>query len=398
MAAFSVKALAIPHLYTSHDGETHTARLANYYLALKEGQMPPQLAPTLFGGYGFPIFVFIYPLPYLVGSFFHWLGFTYTDATELTIASGQVVSAVAIYLFFKLETKKTVPSFLGALFFTWAPYRFLMIFVRGAFAESFAYIFIATSLICLNRLIETRKTKWVGWTSLSLAGLLLSHQLVSVMSLPVLTWYVFSKLIFTKKHKKEIITKTVFSLILAFTTAAFIYGPSFFERKYLHFDSLISYHNDHFVTIKQLIRSPWSYGFSHPGTENDDMSFQIGLTHLVVIALSSWIALKTLVRTKKKFFSKPENVYLLFWLFAFVMSVFLMVESPYAKWTWKHVPGVDFVDFPWRFIGVATIATSMLTAYVLKKINSNIFYSSPFYSFFVFLCQQKSFAYQRTAD
>ena len=45
----ALRALSIPEFYTSHDGSTHTARIANYYLALKEGQIPPRLAPNLFG-------------------------------------------------------------------------------------------------------------------------------------------------------------------------------------------------------------------------------------------------------------------------------------------------------------------------------------------------------------
>ena len=34
-------------LPVTHDGENHVARFAQYYLALKQGQFPPRLAPTL---------------------------------------------------------------------------------------------------------------------------------------------------------------------------------------------------------------------------------------------------------------------------------------------------------------------------------------------------------------
>lgn len=382
LAAVSVKALAIPEFYTSHDGETHTARLANFYLALEESQVPPQLAPTLFGGFGFPIFVFIYPLPYLVGSFFHFLSFSYTDSAELTMAVGQILSAVAIYVFFKLETKKTLPSFLAALFFTWAPYRFLMIFVRGAFAESFAYIFVATSLICLNRLFVYRNTKWIVLSGISLGGLLLSHQLVSVMFLPVLAWYFISKLIFENK-KIQIIFYALLSLVIGFGLSAYIYVPAYFEREFLRFDNSISYTNEHFVTPWQLVRSPWGYGFSHPGVVNDSMSFQIGLTHLVVVALSLLVLLWSVGRKKRKVLNDPVSVKLLMWLFAFGLATILMIEVPFNHLVWEKLPGLSFVDFPWRFIGVAVATVSFLSIYLLEKTRSNLILFL-FLGFFVF--------------
>lgn len=381
-AAISVKALAIPDFYTSHDGETHTARLANFYLALEEGQFPPQLAPTLFGGFGFPIFIFIYPLPYAVGSLFHFLGLSYTDSAELTMALGQILSAVFFYIFFKLETKNTPGSILASLFVTWAPYRFLMIFVRGAFAESFAYIFIATSLICLNRLFYKPSMRWIGLAGLSFGGLLLSHQLVSAMFLPVLVFYCLTKLI-NHPHKLQATLQIAGSILLGFAIAGYIYLPAFFERQYLRFDELISYHQDHFVTPWQLVRSPWSYGFSHPGTINDDMSFQIGLTHLVIVAFTLFILFLVLIHNRRRLLTDATNRNLVLWLFVFVVSVFVMINNPATRLAWKHVPGLSIVDFPWRFLGVATFAAGMLAAYLMQKLNNHIFIFA-FLAFFIF--------------
>lgn len=392
----TVKAFATPDFYTSHDGETHTARLANYYLAIEEGQIPPRLAPTLFGGFGFPIFIFIYPLPYLVGSLFHWIGFSYTDSSELVMASGQILSALFIYLFFKLETKKTLTSIIASLFFTWAPYRFLMLYVRGAFAESFAYVFIATSLICFHQLIETKQTKWIGLTAISLSGLLLSHQLVSVMFLPVIVWYILSKLIFSK-HKKFIIQSSVLSIILGFAIAAFIYTPAFFERKYLRFDDLISYYQDHFVTIKQLIRSPWSYGFSHQGTIHDDMSFQIGLTHLSAVAFSILSLVSILKHKTLKPLFKPVNFNILWWLIAFSLSALVMLEHPLIHWAWDNIPGLNIVDFPWRFLGVAVASASFITAYLLTKTKNNLLLVL-FFVFFIFYANRNHLRINQTVS
>lgn len=366
----TVKAFATPGFYTSHDGDTHTARLANFFLAIKEGQLPPRLAPTLFGGYGFPIFIFIYPLPYLVGSFAHFVGFSYTDSTELVMVIGQLLSAILMYLFFKVESRNTLTSILAALIFTWAPYRFLMLFVRGAFAESFAYIFVASTFLALHRLVACPNKHSIGLASLSLACLLLSHQLVSAMFLPVFVWYLFTKIIH-HPHKILLAKSAFFVFILSFVTSAYIYLPSFFERQYLRFDSLINYYQDHFVTLKQLFHSPWSYGFSHQGVANDDMSFQVGLTHLVIVVLALLSLLITLVRSKFKTITRTDQ-YLLLWFIPFGLSILVMLEHPLVYQLWTYTPGLNIIDFPWRFLGVSVTTISFITLYLLKKTHNHL--------------------------
>lgn len=362
----ALKALTIPEFYTNHDGVTHTARIANYYLAIKEGQIPPRLAPTLFGGLGFPMFIFIYPLPYFLASAVHAIGFSFTDSFEIIIGASFLLSAVTMFIFLR-ELFDELPAFVGALFYAWAPYRFSQLYVRAAIAESFAYIFVPLVFLSLLKLARTSKTRWVGIGSLSFAGLLLSHHLVSLMFLPVLALFGLVFLKETQNKRKYLLFSAIIAII-GLATAAFIYLPSIFERKFLRFDQLIDYSAAHFVTIKQLIRSPWSYGFSMPGSLNDDMSFQVGLTHLLVVALSTVSLLFILLKHKRSAVKTP-----FFWigsmsLLVFAVSVGLMLEHPAVLWIWKHFPDIVVIDFPWRLLGVSVFSASLLAAYLIATL------------------------------
>lgn len=51
-----------PGIPYTHDGQNHVARFANYWSAIKEGQIPPRIAPHLFNHYGYPVFNYNYPL------------------------------------------------------------------------------------------------------------------------------------------------------------------------------------------------------------------------------------------------------------------------------------------------------------------------------------------------
>ena len=377
----AVRALAIPGFYTSHDGVTHTARIANFSLALAEGQIPPRLAPKLFGGFGFPIFIFIYPLPYLLGSLIHAAGIPFTDSFEIVIGTSFLISALTMFFFIK-ELFGLWPAFISALFYTWAPYRLSQIYVRGAVAENFAYLFVPIVLLSLLRLSKKPELKWTTVGSLSFAGMLLSHQLVSLMFLPVFACFglVF---LFQSNDKKSYIRHAFFMTLLGLFTSAYIYVPALFERSFLHFDELMNYYSDHFVTLKQLMHSPWSYGFSMPGTLADDMSFQIGLTHLLVVAVSAIFFAWLFVKNKKKIWKDASNRIGLVSLVIFTISVILMLDYPVVRAIWKYTPALSMLDFPWRLLGVSVFASSMLVAYLTRVLkNKLIFFVFLFFVFF----------------
>jgi len=52
-----------PGLPFTHDSQNHLMRIANYTIALREGQLPPRWAPNLNNRFGYPVFNFNYPLP-----------------------------------------------------------------------------------------------------------------------------------------------------------------------------------------------------------------------------------------------------------------------------------------------------------------------------------------------
>lgn len=390
----ALRSLAADGFYTSHDGLTHTARIANYYLAIKEGQLPPRLATNLFGGLGYPMFLFIYPLPYLLGAALYAGGFAFTTSFEIIIGASFVLSAVSMFIFLR-DFFDVTPAFVGALFYSWAPYRFSQLYVRAAIAESFAYIFVPLILLAIFKLSRTGKTRWVGIGSLSLSGLLLSHQLVSLMFLPVFVIFGYMFLKQTKRPRVYLLGAVAMTLV-GISTAAFIYLPVLMERKFLRFDELIDYYADHFVTLPQLVHSPWSYGFSMPGTMNDDMSFQVGLTHLLVAGLSliwlGWI----IVRKKREAGKTPFFWFGIVSLGLFAASLGLMLEHPLVRFFWKYLPGLSLIDFPWRLLGVAVFAASLTAAYLVNAYRNKLLLS--LLVFFVFYANRNHLRINQTQN
>ncbi|MDP2633027.1 MAG: hypothetical protein Q8P25_04900 [Candidatus Curtissbacteria bacterium] len=352
--------LTTPGFYTSHDGETHTARIAQYFQSLGDGQLPPRIAPTLYNGYGSPIFTYIYPLPYVLGSFVHFLHFSYTDSFKILMISGFITSGLFSRLWFKEVFGSEKAAFIGALYYTWVPYRLQLMYVRGSISELLAYTFLPLTFFCFGKLSKEGSIFWISTSAVSLSLVLLSQNLVALMTLPILAVYV---LIIAKKRSSLI--KSTASIIWAFMIAAVTYLPSLFERNFVRFDEIINIaYSTHFVTLSQLFHSPWGYGFDFPGTLGDQLSFQIGLAHIIVVIFATFLIIKKLL--KRFVVDLP-----LFFLIVFLVSVFLMLDTKPNSYIWQHFKILHTIDIPWRFLGVTAISSSFLAAFVVKTQKSS---------------------------
>lgn len=357
----SLKSLTTEGFYTSHDGETHTARIAQYYLAIKDGQIPPRIAPTLYNEFGSPIFTYIYPLPYILGSLVHFLHFSYVDSFKIIMSAGFILSGIFSYLWMKEVFKSDKAAFLGALFYTWVPYRFLLIYVRGSISELLAYTFLPLAFYCFTKLSHKGNIFWVSSCAFSLSLVLLSQNLVALISLPIIIIYI----IIISKNRPFII-KSAISVVWAFLIASVTYIPALFERKFVRLDEILSIaYSTHFVTLSQLFHSPWGYGFDMPGTLNDQLSFQIGLAHIAVFLLATFFVIRTLPKRFK--FDLPH-----FFILVFLISIFLMLDTKPTGYIWQHLTVLKNIDIPWRFLGVCGLSTSFLAAFVAKTIKNPI--------------------------
>lgn len=375
LAVPALRSLSRNGFYTSHDGETHAARVAQYYLAIKDGQFPPRFAGSFYNGLGSPIFVYIYPLPYIFGSLWHFTGFSYADSFKLTMAAAFIFSGVFSYLWFLALFKNVKAAFAGALYYIWVPYRFSLIYVRASVSEILAYAFVPAAFFTITKLFDRGSKIWIPLISFAIAGILLSQSLVAMIVIPVLAVYALI-LALSRKSWKKLVTCAL-AFVGGFFISSFVYIPVFLERDFVRLDDVMrkAYAN-HFVSFKQLIRSPWGYGFDLPGVVNDQMSFQIGLGHLFVITLTILIIVFTvfsLVKSKKfKLLTKEELVLAGFLMLITAASIFLMLDTKLTFEVWQKLKVLEVIDIPWRLNGLIVVSSAFFTALIIKKFNSTL--------------------------
>src|SRR5258708_8152814 len=92
----TVWALLVPGFFGVSD-DLHVAWLMEMDRTLKSGQFPPRFVPDLSFAYGYPLFNFVYPLPFYIGEVFHTLGLSFVDSTKAVFLITAPLSAIFMY-------------------------------------------------------------------------------------------------------------------------------------------------------------------------------------------------------------------------------------------------------------------------------------------------------------
>lgn len=342
---FPILSLFNPGLPITHDGQEHVARIANFYQNIKEGNIVPRWAGNLNWGYGHPILMFLYPFSSYTASFFHFIGFSLVDSIKIVFGLAYILSGFSMYFFVK-ELLNSKAGLVAALLYLYAPYRFIDLYVRGAIGEHVAFIF--PPLICYFFLKLSRKYSYINFIGLaiSFAFLILSHNAISIMFIPIILFFVFFIFVKYKKNINVLIINLA-GIIIGFGISSFFILPAYFEGKYTLRDIVTQgEYFTRFVELKSFFYGEWNYGIS------GQFSVQIGIIHWIFV-LSSLIFFFLFFKKRK------DNIILLqFFLFVFFVSIFLMTS--YSNFIWEKISLLQKFQFPWRFLTLTVFASSML--------------------------------------
>lgn len=358
-----------------HD-DTQVARVYEMGKALKDGVFPVRWVQDLGYGYGYPIYNFYSPLPYYLGGFLNIVGFNPLIATKIVFVTAIVLAGVAMYLFIE-NFMGSLAGFVAGILYLYFPYHAVDTYVRGDLDELFAYAILPFVLLGFYRIFYTTQQrpqiinnlKWIVLFSVSIAFLILSHNLTSYMLLILLFPLVIFSLIYSKNNLK-FLSFIIFALLLGFLLSSFYTIPAIFEMKYTNINSQIgggANFLDHFVCALQYWDSPWGFGGSTSGCI-DGLSFRIGKTNLIFFVISVIFYLYLLVKNKYK-----NNRFIFFSsIFLLIFVIFLTFDI--SSLIWQNVPFMPFLQYPWRFLNFIGLFISIsigLFIFGLKGLFSN---------------------------
>lgn len=347
-------------IYTMHD--FHVFRQQQFEKCLNETKsFPCRWAPDAGMGYGEPVFNFYGQFPYWFGEVFRLFRLSVLDSVKANFILTIIASSLAMY-FLARKFWSNNGALVSALFYAYAPYRAVDVWVRGALNESLAFVFFPLILLFIKEFVETNKNKYLFWLILSLAGLTLTHNLSLLIFAPfavlwtLFWWWQSNKSV----HKIYDLTSAGLASVLL---SAFYLIPVIFESSLVTLNQTTSGYYDfhlHYATLKQLFLSTfWGFGGSTWGP-NDTMSFAVGHMHwVVVVFIFTTLCISLLRRREMK-----ERGTIIFTILLGLGAIFLTHGK--SDFIWNLVKPMAYIQFPWRFLTMSTLFLSLSVGAIIK--------------------------------
>ena len=334
-------------MFTFHD-ETQAARIHQFVLNLKNLKIPPRIAPDFSFKLGFPVFNYYAPSPYWITSSFHLAGMSIINSLKVSFLLAIVLSFISMYLFTS-QFFGFFPSLLSGALYASSPWLAVEIFIRGNLAETWfiALLPLALWAVYIN---QKSKSRWFFvFTSLILGFVLTSHNVLSIVFVPVILTFI---LLLKNKNKN------LLSLLFAFFINAYYFIPAILEIGATNAISIVkqAHYSQNLLCLWQLWTTQfWGYGGSGPNCIDDGMSFMLGKPQII-------LGLTGLIFLIIKIIKERENRLPLFFIISlFFASIYFVtyLSLPFSLFFEKYLL---FFQFPWRLLVFSLFGISFFIA------------------------------------
>ncbi len=341
--AINWKTLQEGLIYGADDIWWHVGWLHQFTHELAEGIIYPRwLAGSNFL-YGSPTFVFYPPLTFYAGALIQAVAQLSVEKTTIALFLIYTCALAVTFYFSTRELFGKAAAFVGAVTMETAPYVAFDIYFRGALAELGALVWLPLFFFSTDRMAKSKK--WCVVFSLSICFLALSHlPSLFIFSLAWLTRLFFLALTQPEQRPSFLKRAAVFGLI-GLGLSSFYLLPAIIEQPLVNISAVL----DRQPWQGSLICSPAFSGyFLLP-----DVILKTGFTAVLLFVVSMCISYSRLTGELKT--CRRDLIY---WLTLSLLSLFLM--SGPSDFLWRQITLLEYLQFPWRFLTVLSLAMAVL--------------------------------------
>lgn len=319
-----------PGFFQSDDGEWMVIRFSAFHQAFRDGQFPVRFLGRLNYGYGYPVANFLYPGFMYLAEPIHLLGFGFVDTIKIILGFSMVGSALFAFLWLARLFDR-YSALIGALVYLYTPYHLFDLYKRGSAGE-------LLELAVVPFILWQLETRSFFWTCIGIALLILSHNTLAVLFLPI---FIIYSLLSNGKFNRKYFYQYTSILVISLGLSAFFWIPAVSELQYTRFsETKISDVGDYFAMVNL-----------------------IGLSSFIVLFVAfykvqPWIRLNL-----------EKNKLTLFFIILGLLSIIFSSKMSEALW---YIFPSSFIQFPFRLLSYLIIAISFLAAYItfsFKKYN-----------------------------
>ena len=379
--AFSCYPLMTDYMMVGHDLPFHLLRIEGIYHGLIQGNFPVKIHPVWAQDYGYAVGVFYGDAFLYIPAFLRILGFSIQTSYKYFVTFINLGTVIITYFCFKKMFSSTKAGILGSLLYTLSMYRLADVYTRAAIGEYTALMCLPL-VLCGFYLIYTQKpsakresAKYAVWVALGLTGVIQSH----ILSCEMLV--VFILILCIVLFKRTFRLQTFLTLAAGagitllmnlgflipflsyFNESIRINSPEWKESASVFIQDKGMYPVQLFGLMNRVNGGSWSVA---AGVHNE-AAYSLG----IVLTLGTVLCIYLLLccpESGRDTNRKPAILCCILGLLALFMS------SCYFPWDALAATGevagtlVGNLQFPWRFLAVATILLTFSSCYAIVNI------------------------------
>jgi len=361
LGLLAVQPLVKPAMTCSDDGGHYLVRFVEFDHCLRQGTPWPRWTPDLVYGHGYPLFNFFSPLSFYPAEFFHLLGLNFAQAWNAALALYILLAGMTMYLFVKDLFGETA-AWVAAVAYMYAPYQLYNVLNRGNLGEALALPLLPLILWTFRRLLIRGKICYLVLSALSYAALVLTHNVISLVFTPFLLLYAGALWLLKRRIPRPLLLIGA-ALLLALGLSAFFWLPAFFEKQWvkihLAYTPAGMNYRYNFLSLGELLSLPTPV---HTSLMNPAPPRSLGLVQLTLalLAMAGWWSFKDRERRFNVVF------------FSSVLIGLIFMVLPQSVAIWDHLPLFEYVQFPWRFLGIASLAAALLAGAAIRLLSDRV--------------------------
>src|SRR6202030_3482258 len=341
LIAIAATAVVTPMLFlgnaSGHDISFHLASWLDVAGQWREGVAFPRWAQWANWGFGEPRFIFYPPASWMfgaaLGSVLPWRMVPGTYIWLVLLLSGFAMWRLA------RESLPDSQAIAAALIFVVNPYQLVVVYYRSDYAELLASSLFPFMVLGALRVVRTEpkpSDTRQGWTGMPLLALAFAAIWLSNAPAAVIATYSVVLLLIAacleRRNLRPLIPGAV-AMAFGFALAAFYIFPAGYEQQW--------------VQISQATVGNLHLAQNFLYTRSFDPEF----------ALFNWkvssIALGTILLTgiAAVFSARRRREYpTLWWMMVTLAAASALMMFPASLWLWRHLPKLQFLQFPWRWL------------------------------------------------
>ena len=371
--------------------------------AWRQGDFYIRWGADLAFGHGMPIFNYTPPILYQLTQIIHLTGLPLDESMKVFLLLDFLLYSVGMF-FFARRIFGTYPALIAAAIHIYAPYRLREAYIQGSYGQFNALALYPVILWAFHGLITDGRPRYLVAAALSLAGLLLSHNISALHFAPILAAYIIFLLISeaisgqnkskSRSPKLETLLRVFIAGLLGLGLAAIYWLPAIGERNYIQLEKITQGFFDfrqNFLSLPELVARPLPLDLA---AINPEFPLSLGLAQTFA-ALAGIITLLTFgfrwgrgettrieghslnklgAKLPHPYNSQPfsNSIFTHAVFFAIFFIIFAFLTLPYSQIIWEITPLLELTEFPWRMLGPAIFCASILAAAALSIIDERL--------------------------